>query len=49
VAERTFGWATRFGRLVRDYERLPRMLTDLHVVALVCIMLQQATQLALSP
>jgi transposase len=42
VAERTFAWATRFRRLVRDYERLPQTLADLHVVALVCIMLRQA-------
>jgi len=49
VAERTFGWTTRFRRLVRDYERLPQMLADLHVVALVCIMLKQVTQLLTSP
>jgi transposase len=29
VAERTFAWATRFGRLVKDYERLPQTLADL--------------------
>ena len=49
VAERTFAWATRFRRLVRDYERLPQTLADLHIVALVCIMLKQAAQLAASP
>jgi len=49
VAERTFGWTTRFRRLVRDYQRLPQMLADLHVVALVCIMLKQVTQLLTSP
>ena len=49
VAERTFAWTTRFRRLVRDYERLPQTLADLHVVALVCIMLKQAAQLAASP
>jgi transposase len=49
VAKRTFAWATRFRRLVRDYERLPQTLADLHVVALVCIMLKQAAQLAPSP
>jgi transposase len=43
VAERTFAWTTRFRRLVRDYERLPQTLADLHVVALVCLMLRQAT------
>ncbi len=40
--ERTFAWATRFRRLVRDYERLPQTLADLHVIALVCLMLRQA-------
>src|SRR5918997_1286092 len=42
VVERTFAWATRFRRLVRDYERLPQTLADLHVIALVCLMLRQA-------
>lgn len=42
VVERTFGWATRFRRLVRDYERLPQTPADLHVIALVCRMLRQA-------
>ena len=42
VAERTFAWTTRFRRLVRDYERLPQTLADLHIVALVCLMLKQA-------
>ncbi len=42
VAERTFAWATRFRRLVRDYERLPQTMADLHVIALVCLMLRQA-------
>jgi hypothetical protein len=42
VVEWTFAWATRFRRLVRDYERLPQTLADLHVIALVCIMLRQA-------
>ncbi len=46
VAERTFAWTTRFRRLVRDYERLPQTLADLHVVALVCLMLRQATTYA---
>lgn len=46
VAERTFAWATRFRRLGRDYERLPQTLADLHVIALVCIMLKQAADYA---
>lgn len=40
--EQTFAWATRFRGLVRDYERLPQTLADLHVIALVCLMLRQA-------
>ena len=49
VVERTFAWTTRFRRLVRDYERLPQTLADLHTIALVCIMLKQAVQLAAGP
>jgi transposase len=30
VVERSFGWAARFRRLVRDYERLPETLKGLH-------------------
>jgi hypothetical protein len=33
---------TALRRLVRDYERLPQTLADLHVIALACIMLRQA-------
>jgi transposase len=46
VVERTFAWTTRFRRLVRDYERLPQTLADLHVIALVCLMLKQAANYA---
>lgn len=42
VVERSFGWAARFRRLARDYERLPEMLAGLHVLAFVCLMLHQA-------
>lgn len=48
VAERCFGWATRFRRLVRDYERLPKTVRGLHFVAFVCLMLKQAAS-ALGP
>jgi transposase len=41
VVERNFGWATRFRRLVKDYERLPGTLAGLHVFAFVTIMLAQ--------
>lgn len=33
VVERSFGWMTRFRRLVRDYERLAETLAGLHFVA----------------
>jgi transposase len=48
VAERSFAWATRFRRLVRDYERLPDTVRGLHFVAFACLMLKQAA-LALGP
>ena len=39
VVERSFGWAPRFRRLARDYERLASSLAGLHWVAFVCLML----------
>lgn len=39
VVERSFGWKSRFRRLVRDYERLPETLAGLHFVAFACLML----------
>jgi transposase len=41
VVERSFAWATRFRRLVRDYERLPATLAGLHLVTFACLMLHQ--------
>lgn len=41
VVERSFAWATRFRRLVRDYERLPGTLAGMHVLAFVSLMLSQ--------
>jgi len=46
VIERSFAWATRFRRLVKDYERYASTLADLHLVAFVCLMLKQAALLA---
>jgi hypothetical protein len=46
VVERTFAWATRFRRLVRDDKRLPQTLAERHVIALVCLMLKQAANYA---
>ena len=45
VVERDFAWATRFRRLVKDYERLPATVAGLHFVAFVCLMLNRATGL----
>src|ERR687897_855589 len=42
VVERDFAWASRFRRLVKDYERLPSTLAGLHFVAFACLFLRQA-------
>jgi transposase len=42
VVERDFAWASRFRRLVKDYERLPEMVAGLHFAAFVCLFLQRA-------
>lgn len=41
VVERSFGWAARFRRLARDYERLPQTVAGLHFIAFSCLMLQR--------
>jgi transposase len=48
VVERDFAWASRFRRLVKDYERLPETVAGLHFVAFACLFLQQAAAV-LSP
>jgi transposase len=45
VVERSFAWATRCRRLVKDYERYAATLAGLHVVAFACFMMKQAAQL----
>lgn len=42
VVERSFVWATRCRRLVKDYERYATTLAGCHVVAFVEYMLKQA-------
>ncbi len=42
VVERSFAWATRFRRLVRDHERLPQTLAGLRVVAFATLLLHRA-------
>ena len=39
VVERSFGWAARFRRLAKDYERLPASVAGLHWLAFVTLML----------
>ncbi len=48
VVERSFAWATRFRRLAKDYERLPRVLAGLHFIAFACLMVHKATPLLAS-
>jgi transposase len=38
VVERSFGWAARFRRLERNYERFSETLAGPHYVAFVCLM-----------
>lgn len=42
VVERSFGWATRFRRLVRDFERLPQTVAGLHFLAFASLFLKRA-------
>jgi transposase len=42
VIERDFAWASRFRRLVQDYERLSETVAGLHFVAFACLFLQRA-------
>ena len=48
VVERDFAWASRFRRLVKDYERLPETLAGLHFVAFACLFVQQAAGILLT-
>ena len=45
VVERDFAWASRFRRLVKDYERLPETVAGLHFVAFAYLMVQRAIDL----
>ena len=46
VVERSFAWATRCRRLVKDYERYATTLASLHIAAFACLMLRQAAAIA---
>lgn len=45
VVERSFGWAARFRRLARDYERLALTLGGLHYLAFAILMLSRLVYL----
>jgi transposase len=45
VVERSFGWAARFRRLARDYERLPETLAGLTYFAFAILMLKNFVKL----
>ena len=45
VMGRSFAWATRCRRLVKDYERYAEMLTGFHLVAFIEYMLKHAAAL----
>ena len=45
VVERSFGWAARFRRLARDYERLPETLAGLTYLAFAMLMLRNFVHL----
>jgi transposase len=50
VVERSFAWASRFRRLVRDDERLPETVAGLHFLAFAMLMIHKiVTLLAESP
>jgi hypothetical protein len=46
VVERSFAWATKFRRLVKDYERYAQTLAGLRVVAFACLTIRQVANLA---
>lgn len=47
VVERSFAWVSRFRRLARDYERLPKTLEGLHLLAFAMLMLRKVGQILL--
>ncbi len=49
VVERSFAWATRFRRLIKDYEQCAQTLADLHLIAFACIMLKKVAYSLLVP
>jgi len=48
VVERSFAWLARFGRLSRDFERMPEVLAGLHFVVFAMLMLPKVALLLAS-
>ena len=48
VVERSIGWAARFRRLARDYERMTETLAGFHYLAFACLMLSKFINLCQS-
>lgn len=48
VVERSFGRVARCRRLLRDFERLSEVIVGMHMLAFICVMLRQFSQLLLS-
>jgi transposase len=49
VVERSFAWMSRFRRLARNYERLPRTFAALHYLAFAALMLSRCAALLQGP
>lgn len=49
VVERSFAWASRFRRLVKDYERLPQTVAGLHFVAFAFLLLRRFVHSGIGP
>lgn len=45
VVERSFAWTTRFRRLIRDYERMPETLADLHFLSFAIVLVTRFVRL----
>jgi transposase len=49
VVERSFAWATRLRRLVKDHGRYAETAAGLHVVAFACLTMRHAAALVIAP
>ena len=44
MIERSFAWAKRCRRLIKDYERSAQTLAGFHLVAFACLMLKRSAE-----